>query len=140
MSERPSTHSMQPMQRDRDTGRLARPTPGTGSKASPGPDKPSHMPGRRAWLIFLVILGVNYLAMRLLVPGGEEPITIPYTGFKEQVEKGNVESIYSKGASIDGRFKKPVTWPPPGSNDSKDTPNAKGRPNTGFAGLLEQPG
>ena len=30
---------------------------------------------------------------------------MPYTAFKEQVAKGNVESIYSQGASIEGRFK-----------------------------------
>jgi cell division protease FtsH len=124
------------MQRDRDAGRVSRPPPGTGSKSSPGADKPSHLPGRRAWLIFLAILAVNYLLMRLLVPNAEEPITIPYTSFKEQVEKANVDSIYSKGASIEGRFQKPVTWPPPGS---KDATNAKANQNTGFGRLLEQP-
>jgi len=128
---------MQPMQRDRDTGRLTRPAPGTGSKASQGADKPSHLPGGRAWLIFLAILAVNYLVMRLLVPNAEEPITIPYTSFKEQVEKGNVDSIYSKGASIEGRFAKPVTWPPPGS---KDATHEKANQNTGFGRMLEPTG
>ena len=123
------------MQRDRDAGRLPRPASGTGSKPSQGADKPSHMPGRRAWLIFLFILAGNYLVMRLLLPSAEEPITIPYTSFKEQVEKGNVDSIYSKGASIDGRFNKPVTWPPPGS---KDATRAKANPNTGFGRMLEE--
>ena len=76
------------------------------------------MPTRRTWLTFLAILAVNYLAMRVLFPGPDEPITIPYTNFKEQVGSGNVQAIYSKGASIEGRFEKPVTWPAPGSKDA----------------------
>jgi cell division protease FtsH len=91
------------------------------------------MPGRRAWLIFLVILAANYLVMRLLLPNSEAPITIPYTSFKEQVEKDNVDAIYSKGASIEGRFKKPVTWPPPGGKDA-----AAARDNKGVTRFLEQ--
>jgi cell division protease FtsH len=116
----------QAMQRDRDPGRRQRMVPSTSSKPPQGANQPSQMPGRRAWLTFLIILGVNYLVMRLLLPNAEEPITIPYTSFKEQVEKGNVDSIYSKGASIDGRFKKPVTWPPPGSKDAAKADRDKG--------------
>jgi len=122
-----------PMQRDRDLGR-SRMFPANGSKPTQAPDKPSHMPGRRAWLTFLIILAVNYVVMRLLVPNPEEPITIPYTAFKEQVTKGNVQAIYSKGASIDGRFNKPVTWPPPGN---KNTPPGRDK---GFAAMLAQSG
>jgi cell division protease FtsH len=39
-------------------------------------------------------------------------VTVPYTIFKQEVAKGNVTSIYSKGASIEGRFGTAVTWPP----------------------------
>ena len=85
-------------------------------QGSPAP--PFKMPGRRAWITFLIILAANYLVMRLLLPHSEEPITIPYTTFKEQVEKGNVAAIYSKGAGIEGRFHQPVTWPPPDSKEA----------------------
>ena len=71
------------------------------------------MPPRRTWLTFLIILIINYIVVRVLFPGSEEPLSIPYTTFKEQVTKGNVESIYSKGAGIEGRFIAPVTWPTP---------------------------
>jgi cell division protease FtsH len=74
------------------------------------------------WLTFLVVLALNYLLMRLLLPGPGEPITVPYTAFREQVGNNNVESIYSKGASIEGRFIKPVTWPAPGAKKGKETP------------------
>jgi cell division protease FtsH len=82
------------------------------------PDRAPAMP-RRTWITFLVIIALNYLAMRLLFPGPDAAITIPYTAFKEQVAKCNVQAIYSKGASIEGRFGEAVTWPPP---DAKPEP------------------
>jgi cell division protease FtsH len=70
------------------------------------------VPPGRTWLWFLAILLVNYLLMRFLVPGPDAPVTVPYTLFKEQVSKGNVEAIHSQGETITGRFKTPVTYPP----------------------------
>jgi cell division protease FtsH len=72
------------------------------------------MPPRRTWLWFVLILLANYFLMRLLIPGPEAPVTVPYTFFKEQAGKGNVESIYSRGETMTGRFKTPVKFPPPG--------------------------
>jgi cell division protease FtsH len=80
--------------------------------------QPGNRPTSRTLLTFLAILAVNYFLMRLLLPAPGEAVTIPYTAFKEQVAAGNVEAIYSKGASIEGRFEKPVTWPPPGEEDA----------------------
>ncbi|VTU23869.1 ATP-dependent zinc metalloprotease FtsH [Variovorax sp. PBL-H6] len=80
----------------------------------PGPGKQPSMPPRKAWLTFALILLANYFLVRLLFPDPSAPATVPYTAFKEQVAKGNVQSIYSQGASIEGRFVEPVTWPPPG--------------------------
>jgi cell division protease FtsH len=70
------------------------------------------MPPGKTWLWFLVVLLVNYFLMRLLIPGPEAPVMVPYTLFKEEVGKGNVEAIHSQGESITGRFKTPVTYPP----------------------------
>jgi cell division protease FtsH len=86
---------------------------GTSRTGAPGPEGQPGMPTRRMWLTFAIVLLVNYLLMRMLFPSAGDPIAIPYTGFKEEVAKGNVESIYSQGASIEGRFAKPVTWPRP---------------------------
>ena len=72
------------------------------------------MPPRRTWLWFVLVLGVNFLLVRLLMPGPEAPVTVPYTLFKEEVGKGNVQAIYSRGDTITGRFKAPVTYPPAG--------------------------
>ena len=72
------------------------------------------MPPRRVWVVFFAILVINYAVMRLLFPSASAALTIPYTVFKQEVASGNVAEIYSKGASIEGRFREDVTWPPPG--------------------------
>jgi cell division protease FtsH len=69
------------------------------------------MPPGRAWLSFIAIILLNFLLVRLLFPPGEDAGTVPYTLFKEQVIRGNVERIYSQGESITGRFETPVIYP-----------------------------
>jgi len=89
------------------------------------PTQPN-LPPRRAWAVFLVVLFLNYLLMRHFFPGAAEPITVPYTVFKEQAAKENVAAIYSRGTSIEGRFKAPVTWPAPSGEQAARGP--KGTP------------
>jgi cell division protease FtsH len=67
------------------------------------------MPPSKTWLWFLGVLLANYLLVRLLMPGPEAPVSVPYTLFKAQVGQGNVQAIYSRGEIITGQFKKPVT-------------------------------
>lgn len=73
------------------------------------------MPPGRAWLLFAIALLVNYLVMKTYFPGPDAPLSVPYTVFKQEVAKGNVKSIYSRGVDIEGRFAAPVTWPPAGA-------------------------
>src|SRR5215813_6907399 len=106
----------------------------TSAPRAPDPRKPAPPPppgiSRRHWITFLVILAANFLLMRLLLPNPNAPIALPYTAFKQQVEKRNVEAIYSKGESIEGRFAAPVTWPPPG--EKPPAPDARpAAPRTG---------
>jgi cell division protease FtsH len=70
------------------------------------------MPPRRTWLWFVIVLLANFLLARLLLPGAEGPTTVPYTLFRDQVGKRNVEAIYSQGDTVTGRFKAPVTYAP----------------------------
>jgi cell division protease FtsH len=84
---------------------------------------------RNIWLWFLLALAINYVATRLLVPAGDEPLTVPYTVFKQQVTNGNVASIYSQGATIEGRFVEPFTYPP----TAGETGAAAAGPNAGAA-------
>jgi ATP-dependent Zn protease len=92
------------------------------------------MPPSRTWLTFLLILIVNYALVRLFLPSPDAPVSVPYTVFKSEVEKANVEAIYSRGESVQGRFIKAVTWPPAG--DDEATPSAAPRSSTDFETTL----
>src|SRR5215216_5301438 len=88
-------------------------------RRAPGAGGRSTMPPRRTWLWFALILLANFLLVRLILPGPEAPVEVPYTFFKEQVKAGNVEAIYSQGDAVEGRFEKPVTYPPKGEGGSE---------------------
>jgi cell division protease FtsH len=85
------------------------------------------MPPRKMWLTFVVILLVNYVVARALFPSPDAAVTIPYTTFKAEAARGNVESIYSKGADIEGRFDTAVTWPPPQTSNSERAASQRSR-------------
>ncbi|HEU4584903.1 MAG TPA: ATP-dependent zinc metalloprotease FtsH [Gemmatimonadaceae bacterium] len=86
------------------------PPTGDGAKKS-GARSQMAMPPRRTWTWFIIILVVNFLVVRFLLPREGEATVIPYTLFKQEVAKSNVESIYSRGESITGRFRTPVRYP-----------------------------
>ena len=92
-----------------------RPTANQGSKpvngASRGGSPPQLQP-RRLWLAFLLILAANFLLVHLLFPAGDDPVKVPYTLFKQEAARGNVERIYSRGERLTGRFRTPVAYPP----------------------------
>jgi cell division protease FtsH len=94
------------------------------------------MPPRKTWLWFLALLVVNFFLARLFFPSPDAPVTVPYTLFKDQVAKKNVERIHSQADTITGRFKTAVTYQPPeppGAAQGK-TPPAK--PVTNFTTTL----
>ena len=63
---------------------------------------------RRFVLILAVLLALNYLFVAIFAPA-EERKRIPYTpDFIQQVEKGNVKEIASKGETLTGDYKKKV--------------------------------
>jgi len=96
-----------------------RPPPPSGAPSALG-----RIPPRNYWWLFIALLLVNYIGARWLAPG-EQPVMVPYTVFKQQAIAGNVVAIYSRGSSIEGRFKSAVTWP--AENEAK-APRAKGLP------------
>ena len=71
------------------------------------------LPPRKYWPWFLLVVLVNYLLVSYLFPQPNAPVTVPYTVFREEVGKGNVTAIYSRGTTIEGRFGAAVTWPTP---------------------------
>src|SRR4051812_47585500 len=107
------------MKRD-DNHPSSTPNPATSNRqGAPKTPERTQMPPRKAWLLFVIVLLTNYLVMKVFFPSADAPLTVPYTVFKQEVSKGNVKSIYSQGASIEGRFAAPVTWPPPTGKDTK---------------------
>ena len=91
-------------------------------------NSPAKMPPRRTWLWFLLVIVANYFLVRSLMPGGESSVTVPYTLFKQEVTKGNVQAIYSRADVITGKFKSPVTYPPPSAVPSSRPTVARSRP------------
>ena len=112
-------------------GRVQPPDRKPGGAPGPGQAK---MPPRKTWLWFVLVLLVNYVLMRLLMPGAGAPVTVPYTLFKEEVRKGNVKAIFSRGDIIRGRFATPVTYPPAG--EQKTAPNGEPQTATTFTTTL----
>ena len=118
-------------------------SPGPGGRLQPADSRPTapkgsaqaKMPPGKTWLWLLGVLIANYLLVRLLFPGPGGPVTVPYTLFKEEVSKGNVEAIYSQGETITGRFVKPVTYPQP--NEKSSVPS--GEPGEKRAAPGDQP-
>lgn len=91
----------------------------TGSKEPPS-DKNNNqkksnlptMPPTRTWLVFILILLFNFFLMRSLFPDPAAPQSIPYTLFKSEVAKNNVEAIYTRGEMVSGKFETPVRYIP----------------------------
>ena len=111
----------------RATPPAVKPSPPSGGARNASPNE---LPPRNAWLLFAIVLLVNYLIMKNFFPGADAPVTVPYTVFKQEAAKGNVTSIYSRGASIEGRFAAPVTWPPPGESAARPPARAAPEPRT----------
>src|SRR5271157_787752 len=82
----------------------------TDNQSTKGP-QPVPIRPRPWWLIFLLLLLINYLVMQTFF-GEPSAITIPYTFFKQQVQAGNVTEVTGIGDTIRGTFKDPVTYPP----------------------------
>jgi cell division protease FtsH len=74
------------------------------------PSTPPPAPPRRIWLFFVLIILANILLTRVFFPS-TRPVKVPYTLFKQEVVRGNVDKIYSRGESMTGRFRHAVTYP-----------------------------
>src|SRR5579859_6126803 len=69
------------------------------------------------WLLFPVLLVLNYLLITVVLPKAPERVEVSYTFFKQQVEADNVVEISTRTDTIQGTFKKPVAYQP-----NADTP------------------
>ena len=89
------------------------------------------------WLLFLAILLANFLLVRLFLPEQGGAITIPYTLFKQEVTRGNVEAVYSKAEQLTGRFRSPVTYPSASDTAARGTPRESRAFNTTLPAFVD---
>jgi len=72
--------------------------------------------GRWFWVFVLGLLALNWY-LGSLVPDQPKRVTVPYTTFRDQVQKANVKEITSEGETVQGEFRTAVTYPPSGGKD-----------------------
>lgn len=77
-------------------------------------------PSGRIWFLLFAILALNYFLGKYFFPGPETPVKVPYTLFRDEVNKGNVEEIFATGLSVTGKFKNAVTLPTRSPDEDKN--------------------
>jgi cell division protease FtsH len=89
--------------------------PAPDGRGAPEPPPPPRGPHRRRgfWIAAAVLLALNLLLVAMFQPEGERRVKVAFSPyFLSQVDAGEVESITSKGDSIEGTFKHPMKYPP----------------------------
>src|SRR5260221_6928916 len=123
--------------------------PPPNSNSGPGRDTPrKNAMQPRGWGFLVgiaILLLINLGSAALLLPAGPQRVDVPYTLFKQQVEAANVAEIASRGDTIQGTFRQPVSVPSanPGAPARSATDFATVTPafaDPGLETLLEQQG
>ena len=60
------------------------------------------------WIILIALLVWNII---LFLPKSTPEVTLPYSSFLNQVNKGNVASVQISGSEITGKFVNPIPAP-----------------------------
>ena len=76
--------------------------------------------GRRGFWGFLVVLLVVNWILAAFIMSPQQRTVVSYTFFLSQVSASNVDSITSTGETIEGAFKKPVSYAPPEGSAVQD--------------------
>jgi len=76
---------------------------------------------RGFWYFVLALIALNWLSVLFFQPSsGEQRVTVPFSPyFLERVKGGKVDTISSKGDTIEGKFKSKLRYP---ASDKKATP------------------
>jgi cell division protease FtsH len=83
------------------------PTP-SGAPGQPGAARPFWR-SRGFWIYLVVLLVLNYI-ISIVFTSGPSRVTVPYTTFIAQLNEDNVKDVSAQGNSIQGDFKKSVTY------------------------------
>jgi cell division protease FtsH len=89
-----------------------------GGKEGPNPWRTEGLPGRHGrirrwwrvgrWVVLAVLIVLNVIAVNVLFAPEEHRVTVAYNVFVDQLQKGNVEQVHTRGYEIDGSFKRSV--------------------------------
>jgi cell division protease FtsH len=111
-----------------DRRRPVPPAPGQGpgwrTEGAPPPEgqrgaRGSRLPGgRNFWWVLVGLLALNWIIVSL-IPDRAGRLDVPYTTFRQQVLDSNVSEVKSKGSTVQGTFKRAVTFPPAGQRGSE---------------------
>ena len=98
-------------------------TPAPDGRGTPEPPRgPAPHRRRGFWLFVVALLAVNLLLMLVSRPAAKPRVEVPFSPyFLSQVTAGEVESISSKGDSIQGTFKHEVQYPPDDQSGKRTT-------------------
>lgn len=98
---------------------------GAGDGRTPGAaGNPRTIPPGRTWLIFFLLLGLNYFLTTTFFPDEEAPASVSYTLFRAELARNNVEAIHTQGETIEGKFRSAVRWTPP-TEDGRPAPEPR---------------
>jgi cell division protease FtsH len=108
------------MARDHRGWRVAPAPDGRGAPETPKKTPPHRS---RGFMWFVAgLLAFNLLSVLLLSPSGQRRVDVPFSPyFLSQVQSGRVASIASKGDTIQGTFKSPVSYPANGTQATSTT-------------------
>src|SRR5712664_1056856 len=103
---------------------------------------PNLMPSRRLWIIFGIILLLNFVITNVLfAPAQPATVALSYDVFKQQVADGNVISVTTTGDAIAGVTNRAVQEPPPSKASATHfTTQRPSFANDGLEALLEAKG
>jgi cell division protease FtsH len=112
-----------PMPQDKGRWRVAPAPDGRGTPDEHKPPPPHRM--RMFWIVFAVLLALNWLIVLGAGSSGPPRVKIPFSPyFLQQVDAGQVKSISTKGNTVEGTFTTKVTYPP-GDKNAKPTTDFK---------------
>jgi cell division protease FtsH len=108
-----------PLPRDKRGWQVSPAPDGRGMPEQPSSGRPPHRM-RGFWWFVIVLIAVNWLSVLVFRPStGEQRVTVPFSPyFLERVKHDQVESISSKGDTVQGKFKEKLRYP---ESDEKAT-------------------
>jgi hypothetical protein len=65
------------------------------------------MPSTRIWLLFLLLLAINYVIGRQFLPGPKDPVPVSYIVFRAELADDNVEAVHTQGPDDRGAVQEP---------------------------------